>query len=135
MAKGTVKKIRIAKGNGFIERVDGGRDISFKIRANRYVPKPGEEVSFEIREGKAINLTPQSYNWQFINPYNFVRPNNTVEIDKPIPHRQFVYPGSDNNKKLYSGYIVCNLQIKTPLFIPDPEKTIYRTVDQISFDD
>jgi CRISPR-associated protein (TIGR03986 family) len=135
MATGTVKKIMFPKGDGFIKMDAGGKDIHFNIKdkGNRYVPQPGERVSFDIKKGnkgiQATNLTPKSYNWQFINPYNFIRTGDAVKKDPLISHHQFV--DHNGEKELYSGYITCNLQIETPLFIPDPEKTKYRTVKPI----
>lgn len=50
-----------------------------------------------------------------VNPYNFVRPGEPAEKDKPKGHDKF---GG------LSGKITCNLKLVTPIFIPDPEKRV-----------
>ncbi|MCD4753886.1 MAG: cold shock domain-containing protein [Anaerolineaceae bacterium] len=135
MATGIIKnKFRAAKGHSFIKCDDGG-DIYFSIEdgTNEYIPRPGEHVSFEIKRREkgpyASNITPLSSNSPFINPYNFITPGDVVNKEAKISHCQFIDPGG---KELHSGQIICNLKIKTPLCIPDAEKTVYRTVDAIN---
>lgn len=50
-----------------------------------------------------------------VNPYNFVRPGEPAEKDKPKGHDKF---------EGLSGKITCNLKLVTPIFVPDPEKRV-----------
>lgn len=50
-----------------------------------------------------------------VNPYDFVRPGEPAKKDKPKGHHKF-----DG----LSGKITCNLELITPIFIPDPEKRV-----------
>lgn len=50
-----------------------------------------------------------------VNPYDFVRPGEPAKKDKPKRHHKF-----DG----LSGKITCNLELITPIFVPDPEKRV-----------
>nr|HID57699.1 TIGR03986 family CRISPR-associated RAMP protein [Desulfobacterales bacterium] len=71
----------------------------------------------------AKDIEPLDRGQQFINPYNFIRPDDVVKKDSRISHHQFIDPNGE--KEHHSGQIICNLQIETPIFIPDPEETYY----------
>lgn len=51
---------------------------------------------------------------EFVNPYNFVRLGNPAARKPPDSRRAFTGK---------SGKIICKLETKTPIFIPDPSKT------------
>ncbi len=135
MATGTVKFYDVKNGFGYIKMDDRTRDVRVERETlNEFVPTKGERIKFRIhttQNGKryAKDIEPLGRGQQFINPYNFIRPDDVVNKDAPISHHQFVDPNGE--KKHHSGQIICNLHIETPIFIPDPEKAGYRTVDQI----
>ncbi len=124
------------RGFGYITMDDRKDNVGVRRQdLKRFVPKNEECVKFRIHTNQdgtrfAKDIEPLDYDWRFINPYNFIKPGDTVNRgESSISHHQFV--DINGKKELYSGHIICNLQLKTPLFIPDPEKTVYRTINQI----
>jgi CRISPR-associated protein (TIGR03986 family) len=129
--RGKIKFIHKEKSFGKIQ-VENRDDVYFRTKDCRGLqPGEGLEVEFdiirEIKGDRAENIRPlskhtvgisaspaaESSNYRFLNPYNFVTPlpqskKSFFSKQNPPPHSYY---------QEYSGYISCNLEVITPLFI------------------
>lgn len=64
---------------------------------------------------------PRELPGNFVNPYNFIR----IDHDEQHGDRESAKDTHEQfHKKCFSGRLECELKAMTPLFVPDPEKTI-----------
>ena len=104
-----------------LQKKDFPKNQSYKSqRERRSGVDTVENENGRSRDGKKFQKGPEF----FLNPYHF------VDVSGITPR----YPFKANDTfhpNLNSGYIDVEMKAVTPLFIPDPEETIYRISDEM----